>query len=171
MVAGRAPLSLAVGIHMKTIQLMLGHCSHKLTAATYTSVLPQLEQKAAGRARGGRPARGSTSTARMGARRRVLRPSRTSYLRPPKRSPPRSQALGHSGLAEGSHTFGIHAAASLGLTLVPRGMKAALIYQHSDEERREEVAAGLDATVRKARAAAAREAVVKRSGTDLVRGE
>ncbi|GAA4064055.1 hypothetical protein GCM10022233_42790 [Streptomyces shaanxiensis] len=31
--------------------------------------------------------------------------------------------------------------------------KAALIYQHSDDERQEEVAAGLDATVRRARAA------------------
>lgn len=37
--------------------------------------------------------------------------------------------------------------------------KAALIYQHSDDERQQEVAAGLDATVRKARQAA-REAAV-----------
>ncbi len=49
--------------------------------------------------------------------------------------------------------------------------KAALIYHHSDEERQEEGAAGLDATVRKARAAAAREADKKRSGTRLARGE
>lgn len=35
--------------------------------------------------------------------------------------------------------------------------KAALIYQHSDDERREEVAAGLGAHVRKARAAAGRK--------------
>lgn len=49
--------------------------------------------------------------------------------------------------------------------------KAALIYQHSDEERQEEVAAGLDATVRKARSAAAREADKKCSGTDLARDE
>jgi hypothetical protein len=49
--------------------------------------------------------------------------------------------------------------------------KAALIYQHSDEERQEEVAAGLDATVRKAREEAARKAAEWRSGTDLARGE
>jgi hypothetical protein len=49
--------------------------------------------------------------------------------------------------------------------------KAALIYQHSDAERQEEVAAGLDDTVRKAREEAARKAAEKRSGTDLARGE
>ncbi|MFF5483706.1 hypothetical protein ACFY5C_41620 [Streptomyces sp. NPDC012935] len=49
--------------------------------------------------------------------------------------------------------------------------EAALIYQHSDEERQGEVAASLDATVRKARAAAFRKADEKRSGTDLARGE
>ncbi len=49
--------------------------------------------------------------------------------------------------------------------------KAALIHQHSDEERQEEVAAGLDATVRKARAAVARKAAEKSSGTNLARGE
>ncbi|CAM5539726.1 hypothetical protein SAFG77S_06350 [Streptomyces afghaniensis] len=48
--------------------------------------------------------------------------------------------------------------------------KAALIYQHSDEERQEEVAVGLDATVRKAREEAAQETTEKRSGTDLARG-
>lgn len=48
--------------------------------------------------------------------------------------------------------------------------KAALIYQHSDEERQEEVAAGLDATVRKARAAAARKAPDRPSGANLARG-
>ncbi|WP_328769388.1 site-specific integrase [Streptomyces sp. NBC_00286] len=42
-----ATLSLAAGIHMKTIQVMLGHSSYKLTADTYTSVLPQFEQEAA----------------------------------------------------------------------------------------------------------------------------
>ncbi|TPQ24114.1 tyrosine-type recombinase/integrase [Streptomyces sporangiiformans] len=42
-----ATLSLAAGIHMKTIQVMLGHSSYKLTADTYTSVLPQLELEAA----------------------------------------------------------------------------------------------------------------------------
>ncbi|MEU7089964.1 hypothetical protein [Streptomyces achromogenes] len=49
--------------------------------------------------------------------------------------------------------------------------KAALIYQHSDEERQEEVAAGLDATVRKARAEAAKKTADKPSGTDLARGD
>nr|WP_308461157.1 hypothetical protein [Streptomyces sp. Ru62] len=50
--------------------------------------------------------------------------------------------------------------------------KAALIYQHSDDERQEEVAAGLDATVRKARAAARetqRKGPDKPSGTNLAR--
>ncbi|MFF4015361.1 hypothetical protein [Streptomyces sp. NPDC001843] len=51
-----------------------------------------------------------------------------------------------------------------------RLLKAALIYQHSDEERQEEVAAGLDATVRKARAAAAGKAPGEPSGTNLARG-
>ncbi|MGW0498865.1 hypothetical protein ACWD0Z_26610 [Streptomyces sp. NPDC003007] len=45
------------------------------------------------------------------------------------------------------------------------------MYQHSDEERQEEVAAGLDDTVRKAREEAARKAAEKRSGTDLARGQ
>lgn len=49
--------------------------------------------------------------------------------------------------------------------------KAALIHQHSDEERQEEVAAGLDATVRKARTEAAEKAGEKPSGTNLARGE
>jgi hypothetical protein len=53
--------------------------------------------------------------------------------------------------------------------------KAALIYQHSDDERQEEVAAGLDATVGKARAAASKtqrdQGPDKPSGTDLARGE
>ncbi|GAA2602889.1 hypothetical protein GCM10011428_72830 [Streptomyces violaceus] len=49
--------------------------------------------------------------------------------------------------------------------------KAALIYQHSDEERQEEVATGLDATVQKAREEAARKAAEKCSGTNLARGD
>lgn len=49
--------------------------------------------------------------------------------------------------------------------------KAALIYQHSDKARQEMVAAGLDAAVRKARAAAAGKASGKPSGTDLARDE
>ncbi|WP_231573776.1 hypothetical protein [Streptomyces sp. e14] len=47
-----------------------------------------------------------------------------------------------------------------------------MIYQHSDDERQEEVAAGLDATARKARAAAAaRKRADEPSGTNLARGE
>jgi integrase len=42
-----ATLSLAAGVHMKAIQVLLGHSSYKLTADTYTSVLPQLELEAA----------------------------------------------------------------------------------------------------------------------------
>ncbi|MEU9792953.1 integrase [Streptomyces sparsogenes] len=42
-----ATLSLAAGVHMKAIQVLLGHSSFKLTADTYTSVLPQLEVEAA----------------------------------------------------------------------------------------------------------------------------
>jgi hypothetical protein len=62
--------------------------------------------------------------------------------------------------------------------------EAALIYQHSDDGRQQEVAAGLDATVRKARQEAqeAQEAAAvpeqrtpdpddHRSGTNLARGE
>ncbi|MEU5525136.1 site-specific integrase [Streptomyces sp. BSE7F] len=77
--------------------------------------------------------------------------------------------LRHTG-----HTLSTQSGATLKDTMVRAGQsseKAALIYQHSDDERQEEVAAGLDATVRKARAAAAREADEKRSGTDLARGE
>ncbi|MEU0599726.1 hypothetical protein ABZ484_15985 [Streptomyces sp. NPDC006393] len=40
-----------------------------------------------------------------------------------------------------------------------------------DEERQEDVAAGLDATVRKARAEAAKKAAEKSSGTNPARGE
>ncbi|MGV9889794.1 tyrosine-type recombinase/integrase [Streptomyces sp. NPDC003395] len=40
-------LSLAAGVHMKAIQVLLGHSSFKLTADTYTSVLPQLEVEVA----------------------------------------------------------------------------------------------------------------------------
>jgi integrase len=42
-----ATLSLAVGLHMKAIQTLLGHSSYSLTADTYTSVLPQFEDAAA----------------------------------------------------------------------------------------------------------------------------
>ncbi len=46
-----------------------------------------------------------------------------------------------------------------------------LIYQHSDEERQEKAAAGLDATVRKAREEATQKAAEKPSGRDLARGQ
>ena len=39
-----ATLSLAAGVHMKKIQVLLGHSSYSLTADTYTSVLPQFEK-------------------------------------------------------------------------------------------------------------------------------
>ncbi|WP_405448655.1 site-specific integrase [Streptomyces achromogenes] len=77
--------------------------------------------------------------------------------------------LRHTG-----HTLSTRSGATLKDTMVRAGQsseKAALIYQHSDEERQEEVAAGLDATVRKARAEAAKKAADKRSGTDLARGD
>jgi hypothetical protein len=49
--------------------------------------------------------------------------------------------------------------------------KAALIHQPSDDDRQQEVAAGLDATVRKARAAAAKGASGEPSGTNPARDE
>ncbi|MEU3349159.1 tyrosine-type recombinase/integrase [Streptomyces sp. NPDC006700] len=77
--------------------------------------------------------------------------------------------LRHTG-----HTLSTRSGATLKDTMVRAGQsseKAALIYQHSDEERQEEVAAGLDSTVRKARAAAAKKAADKPSGTNLARGD
>ncbi|MGW0081892.1 tyrosine-type recombinase/integrase [Streptomyces sp. NPDC003393] len=77
--------------------------------------------------------------------------------------------LRHTG-----HTLSTRSGATLKDTMVRAGQsseKAALIYQHSDEERQEEVAAGLDATVRKARAEAAKKATEKSSGTNLARDE
>ncbi|MDF3300800.1 tyrosine-type recombinase/integrase [Streptomyces tropicalis] len=77
--------------------------------------------------------------------------------------------LRHTG-----HTLSTRSGATLKDTMVRAGQsseKAALIYQHSDDERQEEVAAGLDATVRKARAQAAGESADRPSGTNLARGE
>ncbi|MFF5649128.1 tyrosine-type recombinase/integrase [Streptomyces collinus] len=77
--------------------------------------------------------------------------------------------LRHTG-----HTLSTRSGATLKDTMVRAGQsseKAALIYQHSDEERQEEVAAGLDATVRKAREEAAQKAAEQRSGTNLARGQ
>lgn len=78
--------------------------------------------------------------------------------------------LRHTG-----HTLSTRSGATLKDTMVRAGQsseKAALIYQHSDDERQEKVAAGLDVTVRKARAAAREKKESDRpSGTDLARGE
>lgn len=77
--------------------------------------------------------------------------------------------LRHTG-----HTLSTRSGATLKDTMVRAGQsseKAALIYQHSDDERQEEVAAGLDATVRKARAAAREKEPDRRSGTNLARGQ
>lgn len=66
--------------------------------------------------------------------------------------------LRHTG-----HTLSTCSGVTLNDTMVRAGQsseKAALIYQHSDDERQQEVAAGLDATVRKARQAAREAAAV-----------
>jgi site-specific recombinase XerD len=44
---GAATLALAAGADLRTIQDMLGHASIVLTAATYTSVLPDVAREAA----------------------------------------------------------------------------------------------------------------------------
>lgn len=77
--------------------------------------------------------------------------------------------LRHTG-----HTLSTRSGATLKETMVRAGQsseKTALICQHSDEERQEGVAAGLDATVRKARAEAAKKRAEKPSGTNLARDE
>ncbi|GGV73538.1 putative prophage phiRv2 integrase [Streptomyces longisporoflavus] len=78
--------------------------------------------------------------------------------------------LRHTG-----HTLSTRSGATLKDTMVRAGQsseKAALIYQHSDDDRQQEVAAGLDATVRRARgAASADQPREDPSGTDLARGE
>ncbi|WP_327695868.1 tyrosine-type recombinase/integrase [Streptomyces sp. NBC_00459] len=87
--------------------------------------------------------------------------------------------LRHTG-----HTLSTRSGATLKDTMVRAGQsseKAALIYQHSDDDRQQEVAAGLDATVRKARQEVQEPATVpddllgepadQRSGTNLARGE
>ncbi|MEV0443170.1 tyrosine-type recombinase/integrase [Streptomyces spectabilis] len=76
--------------------------------------------------------------------------------------------LRHTG-----HTLSTRSGATLKDTMVRAGQsseKAALIYQHSDDDRQQEVAAGLDATVRRARGAGAGPDD-QRSGTDLARGD
>ncbi len=77
--------------------------------------------------------------------------------------------LRHTG-----HTLSTRSGATLKDTMVRTGQsseKGALIYQHSDDERQAEVAASLDATVRKARAAAAKKKPDEPSGTNLAREE
>ncbi|CAM5714106.1 Tyr recombinase domain-containing protein OS=Streptomyces aurantiogriseus OX=66870 GN=GCM10010251_01800 PE=4 SV=1 [Streptomyces aurantiogriseus] len=84
--------------------------------------------------------------------------------------------LRHTG-----HTLSTRSGATLKDTMVRAGQsseKAALIYQHSDDDRQQEVAAALDATVRKARQEAASVPDQEipapddhRSGTNLARGE
>jgi integrase len=77
--------------------------------------------------------------------------------------------LRHTG-----HTLSTRSGATLKDTMVRAGQsseKAALICQHTDDERQEEVAAGLDATVRKARAAATGGPPAGPSGTDLARDD
>ncbi|MER6961520.1 tyrosine-type recombinase/integrase [Streptomyces sp. NPDC000618] len=87
--------------------------------------------------------------------------------------------LRHTG-----HTLSTRSGATLKDTMVRAGQsseKAALIYQHSDDDRQQEVAAGLDATVRKARQEVQEAAAVpepeapapddQRSGTNLARRE
>ncbi|BCL21332.1 hypothetical protein GCM10017668_31750 [Streptomyces tuirus] len=76
--------------------------------------------------------------------------------------------LRHTG-----HTLSTRSGATLKDTMVrarQSSEKVALIYQHSDEERQEEVAVCLDGTVREAREEAARKAAEKPSGADLARG-
>jgi integrase len=91
------------------------------------------------------------------------------------------KARAYVGLPEGfrfydlrhtGHTLATRSGATLKDTMVRAGQsteKAALIYQHSDRERQEEVAAGLDRMVRRARAEAKAGEARERSGTDLAR--
>ncbi|MFI0785719.1 tyrosine-type recombinase/integrase [Streptomyces lydicus] len=75
--------------------------------------------------------------------------------------------LRHTG-----HTLATRSGATLKDTMVRAGQsseKAALIYQHSDLERQQEVASGLDGLVRAARSKARQEPSGEPSGADLVR--
>jgi hypothetical protein len=87
--------------------------------------------------------------------------------------------LRHTG-----HTLSTRSGATLKDTMVRAGQsseRAALIYQYSDDDRQQEVAAGLDATVHRARQEVQEAAAVPvedtddpdehRSGTDPARGE
>ncbi|MFK0260592.1 tyrosine-type recombinase/integrase [Streptomyces angustmyceticus] len=75
--------------------------------------------------------------------------------------------LRHTG-----HTLATRSGATLKDTMVRAGQsseKAALIYQHSDLERQQEVASGLDDLVRAARSKARQKSSGEPSGADLVR--
>ncbi|WP_328688583.1 site-specific integrase [Streptomyces caniferus] len=75
--------------------------------------------------------------------------------------------LRHTG-----HTLATRSGATLKDTMVRAGQsseKAALIYQHSDLERQQEVASGLDDLVRAARSKARQKPSGEPSGADLVR--
>ncbi|WP_411134734.1 tyrosine-type recombinase/integrase [Streptomyces sp. C10] len=75
--------------------------------------------------------------------------------------------LRHTG-----HTLATRSGATLKDTMVRAGQsseKAALIYQHSDLERQQEVASGLDDLVRAARSKARQKPAGEPSGADLVR--
>ncbi|PBC83415.1 MULTISPECIES: tyrosine-type recombinase/integrase [unclassified Streptomyces] len=75
--------------------------------------------------------------------------------------------LRHTG-----HTLATRSGATLKDTMVRAGQsseKAALIYQHSDLERQQEVASGLDDLVRAARSKARKKPPGEPSGADLVR--
>lgn len=112
-----------------------------------------------------------------GPSRRVRADAARGSGRPP---PPGRRPLGTSegfrfyDLRHTGHTLSTRSGATLKGTMVRAGQsseKAALIYQHSDDERQEEVAAELDATVRKAMAAAKGKERDQPSGTNLARGE
>ncbi|PJJ02954.1 phage integrase family protein [Streptomyces sp. 2333.5] len=75
--------------------------------------------------------------------------------------------LRHTG-----HTLATRSGATLKDTMVRAGQsseRAALIYQHSDLERQQEVASGLDDLVRAARSKARQKPSSEPSGADLVR--
>ncbi|MGW2345415.1 tyrosine-type recombinase/integrase [Streptomyces sp. NPDC001661] len=77
--------------------------------------------------------------------------------------------LRHTG-----HTLSTRSGATLKDTMVRAGQsseKAAMIYQHSEGERQQEVAGMLDRSVRRARAAVARKPDDQASGTDLARDD
>ncbi|MFD8275623.1 tyrosine-type recombinase/integrase [Streptomyces flaveolus] len=77
--------------------------------------------------------------------------------------------LRHTG-----HTLSTRSGATLKDTMVRAGQsseKAAMIYQHSEEERQREVAGMLDRSVRKARGAVARKLDDQASGTDVARDD